>query len=135
MIVDAHSHVVMPEAPGRFMAGLVASRANPIEDPKLPSDEILRPVTERHIQNMDKVGTDVQFISPRPCAQLRSLNPSKVTQTWTRYVNDLIHRQCQLFPERLRGGAGLPPHRDSSPTSCPAEPQRPPKERRVGGGP
>src|SRR3990167_4097524 len=128
MIVDAHSHVVMPEAAWRFMAGLVASRANPIEDPKLPSDEILRPVTERHIQNMDKVGTDVQFISPRPYAQLHSLNPSKVTQTWTRYVNDLIHRQCQLFPERLRGVAGLPQHRDSSPKSCLDELERTVKE-------
>src|SRR3972149_11519891 len=119
MIVDAHSHVVMPEAPGRFMAGLLASRPNPIEDPKLPSDESLRPVTERHIQNMDKVGTDVQFISPRPYAQLHSLNPSKVTQTWTRYVNDLIHRQCQLFPERLGRGGGRAQHRGSRPQGGP----------------
>lgn len=124
MIVDAHAHVVMPEAAWRFMAGLVASRANPIEDPKLPADEILRPVTERHVANMDKVGTDIQFISPRPYAQLHSVKPATVTATWTRYVNDLIHRQCQMFPDRLRGVAGLPQYRDSSPVNCLGELER-----------
>src|SRR3990172_12948088 len=114
MTAAAHRPVVRPGGAGRFRAGLGGSPANPIEDPKLPSDEILRPVTERHIQNMDKVGTDVQFISPRPYAQLHSLNPSKVTQTWTRYVNDLIHRQCQLFPHPLRGVAGPPQHPQSN---------------------
>lgn len=128
MIIDAHAHVVMPEAAYRFMGGLVGSRANPIEDPKIPADDILRPVTERHIKNMDKVGTDLQFISPRPYIQFHSIRPPKVTATWTRYANDLIHRQCQLFPDRLRGVAGLPQFRDESPKNCLPELQRCVKE-------
>jgi 4-oxalmesaconate hydratase len=128
VIVDAHAHVVMPEAAYRFMGGLVGSRANPIEDPRLPADDVIRAVTERHVQNMDKVGTDVQFISPRPYIQMHSLNPPRVTATWTRYVNDLIHAQCRMFPERLRGVAGLPQHRDSSPANCLAELERTVKE-------
>jgi len=128
MMVDAHAHVVMPEAAYRFMGGLVGSRANPIEDPKLPPDEVIRAGLEKHIANMNKVKTDLQFISPRPYIQMHSLRPAKVTETWTRYVNDLIHRQCQMFPDRLRGVAGLPQHRDASPVNCLPELTRTVKE-------
>jgi len=128
MIVDAHAHVVMHEAAYRFMGGLVGSRANPIEDPKLPPDEVIRAGLEKHIANMDKVKTDLQFISPRPYIQMHSIRPAKVTETWTRYVNDLIHRQCQMFPDRLRGVAGLPQHRDASPVNCLPELTRTVKE-------
>lgn len=128
MIVDFHAHVVMPDQAYKFMAQLVASRANPIESPKIPSDEVMLPSLKKHIENMDKVGTDVQFISPRPYAQLHSIKPAKVTATWTRYVNDLIHRQCQLFPDRLRGVAGLPQFRDTPPTNCLKELERAVKE-------
>ena len=128
MIIDSHSHVVMPDSAYRFMAGLVGSRANPIEEAKVPPDEVLKPFTQKHIDNMDKVGTDVQFISPRPYIQLHSLSPAKVTLTWTRYVNNLIAAQCRLFPERLRGVAGLPQHRDESPKNCLPELERCVKE-------
>ena len=33
MIIDSHAHVVMPDAAYRFMAGIVSSRANPMEPP------------------------------------------------------------------------------------------------------
>jgi 4-oxalmesaconate hydratase len=118
MIIDSHAHIVMPDAAYRFMASLVSSRANPIEGGAIPSDDILRPITERHIQNMDKVGTDMQLISPRPYAQMHSIKPAKVTEIWTRYVNDMIHRQCEYFPDRLRGVAGLPQFRAESPKNC-----------------
>src|SRR3990172_8423835 len=118
MIIDSHAHVVMPDAAYRHMANIVASRTNPMESNKIPSDEILLPVTKKHVENMDTVGTDIQFISPRPYAQLHSLKPAKVTATWTRYVNEMIHRQCQLFPDRFRGVAGLPQFRDTSPSNC-----------------
>jgi 4-oxalmesaconate hydratase len=121
MIVDAHAHVVMPDAAYRYMASLVASRTNPIEEMKLPGDEVLRPLTERHIEAMNKVGTDIQFISPRPYAQLHSIRPARVTEYWTRFVNDMIHRQCQFFPDRLKGVAGLPQYRTESPANCLAE--------------
>lgn len=128
MIIDSHAHVVMPDAAYRHMANIVASRTNPMESNKIPSDEILLPVTKKHVENMDTVGTDIQFISPRPYAQLHSLKPAKVTATWTRYVNEMIHRQCQLFPDRFRGVAGLPQFRDTSPSNCLEELERCVKE-------
>ncbi|GAB4182658.1 MAG: amidohydrolase family protein [Thalassobaculales bacterium] len=124
MIIDSHAHVVMPDSAYRYMAGLVASRANPVEPAKVPPDEVLKPFTQKHIDAMDKVGTDIQFISPRPYAQLHSIRPARVTELWTRYVNDLIAAQVRLFPDRLRGVAGLPQYRDESPRNCLAELER-----------
>jgi 4-oxalmesaconate hydratase len=121
MIVDAHAHTVMPDSAYRFMSGLVGSRGNPTEPAKIPSDDILLPLIRQHVESMDKVGTDVQFISPRPYIQMHSIQPGRVTELWTRYVNDLIARQCSFFPDRLRGVAGLPQYRTDSPRNCIAE--------------
>jgi 4-oxalmesaconate hydratase len=70
---------------------------------------------------MDKVGTDIQFLSPRPYMQMHSVKPAKVTQLWTAHMNDLIHRTVQMFPKRFRAVAGLPQFRDTSPENCLAE--------------
>ncbi|HYH21378.1 MAG TPA: amidohydrolase family protein [Azospirillum sp.] len=125
MIVDSHAHTVFPEGVQGYMADLVASRANPTAGPRKPiTDEALHAATSGHVANMTRVGTDVQFISPRPFAQMHSLRPAKVTQLWTRFNNDLIHRQCAMFPDRLKGVAGLPQFRDSSPANCVEELER-----------
>ena len=70
---------------------------------------------------MDKVGTDIQFLSPRPYMQMHSVKPAKVTAMWTTHMNDLIYRTVQMFPTRFRAVAGLPQYRDESPTNCFAE--------------
>src|SRR5580700_5595056 len=118
MIVDSHAHVIMPSELYRYMADLVSSRANPHGAFKGLSDESLRNTTEGLIKMNDAVGTDIQFLSPRPFAQLHSIRPAKVTEIWTRAVNDTIYRQCQMFPTRFRGVAGLPQFRDESPKNC-----------------
>jgi 4-oxalmesaconate hydratase len=73
------------------------------------------------INIMDKVGTDIQFLSPRPYMQMHSVKPSKVTELWTKHMNDLVFRTTQMFPKRFRSVAGLPQFRDTSPTNCFAE--------------
>jgi 4-oxalmesaconate hydratase len=126
MIIDSHAHIVMPDELYRHFVELVAARANPIvrENYKGPSDELLRKPTENLIAMMDKVGTDVQFISPRPYMMAHSMKPAKVSSVWNRSVNDVIHRQVGMFPDRLRGVAGLPQYRDSSPENCLEELER-----------
>ena len=47
---------------------------------------------------MDSVGTDIQFISPRPYLQMHSVKPARVTELWTRHCNDLIERFVEMFP-------------------------------------
>lgn len=110
MIIDSHAHIVMPPESFRYMAELVGGRANPSTTPKIP-EASLRKVAEEIVRTMDAVGTDVQFISPRPYLQMHSIKPARVTELWSRHCNDLIAGVVKLFPDRFRGVAGLPQHR------------------------
>ena len=113
MIIDSHAHIHMPAESFRFMAELIGGRANPYTLPKIP-DASIRKVAEDQIKIMDSVGTDIQFISPRPYLQMHSVKPAKVTELWSRHCNDLIAEFVKLFPDRFRGVAGLPQYMDES---------------------
>ena len=89
LIIDSHAHVVVPPESYKFMAELVSSRANPSMSPQL-SDEAVRKAGQSIIDIMDKVGTDIQFLSPRPYMQMHSVKPAAVTALWTRHMNDLV---------------------------------------------
>lgn len=117
MIIDSHAHVVIPPESFRYMAELVASRANPASKPKL-SDESVREAGQSIIDIMDRVGSDIQFLSPRPYMQMHSLKPAKVSDLWTSHMNDLVFRTTEMFPTRFRSVAGLPQYRDTSPVNC-----------------
>lgn len=115
MIIDSHAHVVMPPQSFRFMAELVGGRANPSVPPKIP-DEAVRKVAEELVAINDSVGTDVQFISPRPYLQMHSVKPARVTELWSRHCNDIVARVVAMFPDRFRGVAGLPQYLHESPS-------------------
>lgn len=115
MIIDSHAHIVMPPESFRYMAELIGGRANPSSTPKVPEGP-LRKLTEDLVRQMDALGTDIQFLSPRPYLQMHSVNPPKVTELWSRYCNNLIHAVVNMFPDRFRGVAGLPQYR----TECPS---------------
>ena len=120
LIIDSHAHVVIPPASYRYMAELVGNRGNP-SLPAKHNDDDVRAAAQSIIDIMDRVGTDIQFLSPRPYLQMHSVKPARVTAAWTKHMNDLIHRTVQLFPTRFRGVAGLPQYRDTSPANCLAE--------------
>jgi 4-oxalmesaconate hydratase len=124
MIIDSHAHVVLTDECYKVMATLTGGRNNPPTGGKLPSDAIIRRAAESLLKQMDEVGTDVQLISPRPYLQMHSLAPATVPLMWARYVNNLIHKQCEMFPDRLKGVAGLPQFRDTSPSNSIAELER-----------
>lgn len=117
MIIDSHAHVVLPADSYKYMAELVASRANP-NFPPILTDEGVRKAGQSIVDIMDKVGTDIQFLSPRPYMQMHSVKPAKVTALWTKHMNDLIFRTVQMFPTRFRAVAGLPQYRDTPPENC-----------------
>lgn len=108
MIIDSHAHVVAPAEVYAYQAKLLAGRGNPDVGPPKISDELLRSSLDGHLKIMDKVGTDIQLISPRPFHAMHSLKPTKIVHRWTKFVNDIIARQVQLQPDRLIGVAGLP---------------------------
>jgi 4-oxalmesaconate hydratase len=124
LIIDSHAHVVMPPQSFRFMAELIGGRGNPAVPPKI-ADEAVRKVAEEIVGIMDSVGTDLQFISPRPYLQMHSVKPVRVTELWTRHCNDIIARVVAMFPDRFRGVAGLPQFMHESPAErCVAELER-----------
>jgi 4-oxalmesaconate hydratase len=60
------------------------------------------------------VGTDIQFISPRPYLQMHSVKPGRVTELWSIHCNNLIAEFVKMFPDRFRGVAGLPQYMDEA---------------------
>jgi len=124
MIIDSHAHVVMPPQSLKFMSELVGGRGNPSVDPKIP-DEAIHKVATEVVKIMDGVGTDVQFISPRPYLQMHSVRPARVSEIWARHCNDVIARVVACYPDRFRGVAGLPQYLHEPPAErCVAELER-----------
>lgn len=122
MIIDAHGHTVAPSKVYEYQAKLIANRS-PIKGPTL-SDDLIATTLETHVKLLDDVGTDIQFISPRPYTMMHSLFDAAMVRRWTEYVNDLIARQCAMRPERFRGIAGLPQFRLTDLGSCLKELER-----------
>ena len=106
MVVDVHGHTLLPAQAYEYQAKLIARRAG-FKAPRI-ADELLAARLEEHVALLDEAGTQVQFISPRPYTMMHSLIGPGVVRAWITFVNDLIHRQCSLRPERFRGVAGLP---------------------------
>ncbi len=57
---------------------------------------------------MDRVGTDMQLISPRPFQSFHGEDPASMVFQWIGLVNDAIEKICKMHPDRFRGVAGLP---------------------------
>jgi 4-oxalmesaconate hydratase len=108
MIVDSHAHVVAPSDLYAWQGHLISNRGNPDAGAPNMSDEVLEKSIAGHFKIMDSVGTDVQFISPRPYAMMHSVKPAKIVHSWNCFVNDTIARQVKLHPDRYRGVCGLP---------------------------
>jgi 4-oxalmesaconate hydratase len=108
VIIDAHAHLVAPPELYAHRSALQAAGGfHGSPNPKI-SDQRLADFGGQCIALMDSVGTDVQFISPRPYQLLHSDESAKVVQLWAQANNDTIARQVQMFPARLRGVAALP---------------------------
>lgn len=107
MIIDAHAHLVAPPAFYGYRANLLASGGYHKGSPGI-TDEALAGSAASNVALMDEVGTDVQFLSPRPFQQMQSAKPERVVHWWIEANNDLIARTVALHPTRFAGIAGLP---------------------------
>ena len=108
MVIDTHGHISLCPEVLAYKAQLHASLGNPDVGPPKISDDRLIEFGKKHIDLLDIVGTDLQLISPRPFHAMHSLRPHRVVVEWTRFVNEIINRTCQLFPNRYKGICGLP---------------------------
>lgn len=107
MIIDAHAHVVAPPSFYAYRSNVLASGGYYRGKPGI-SDEALAQAAAGNVAIMDKVGTDLQCISPRPFQQMHSTKPDRLVHWWIEANNDVIARTVEMHPTRFAGVAGLP---------------------------
>lgn len=118
-VLDVHGHVSVPFSANSFLVLMMGSNtpmASPIGQDKAGpagvTQEDFRAAALGHATYMDDRDIDVQIIGPRPFLMLGWMEPH-LLPSWTRYVNDMIHQQCQMVPDRFLGAAMLPQHSDA----------------------
>ena len=118
-VLDVHGHVSVPFSANSFLVLMMGSNtpmASPIGQDKAGpagvTQEDFRAAALGHAKYMDDRNIDVQIIGPRPFLMLGWMEPH-LLPSWTRYVNDMIHQQCQMVPDRFLGAAMLPQHSDA----------------------
>jgi len=107
-IIDMHAHTNAPPELYAYKSGLLSSRGYPGKGNPGISDERLEEATLRGLAIMDKVGTDMQFLSPRPFQLMHSEKPAKIVHWWNEANNDVIGRVLKAHPDRYAGVCGLP---------------------------
>jgi len=108
MIIDAHAHVLAPPEVYAFKATFLANRGGHGRLVPSISDAKLQEQIDIAVRLMDSVGTDIQFISPRPYQLMHSEQPGWIVHHWVKIYNDIIARVVNLRPDRFRGVCGLP---------------------------
>jgi predicted TIM-barrel fold metal-dependent hydrolase len=115
MIIDCHAHVSAPAELWAYKASIISHRGAHGRGKVNVTDEQIRHAVEEHkeafphphLHYIDKVGTNMQLISPRPF-QLMHSEEAKLVQWFQEEVNNIIYRETQLYPDRFIGVAGIP---------------------------
>ncbi|MDA0240983.1 MAG: amidohydrolase family protein [Proteobacteria bacterium] len=116
MIIDSHAHVSAPAELWAYKATLLAARGSHGRGGVKVTDDQIRYAVEQHAEigphshmnYLDHVKTDSQMISPRPFHLMHSEQPSKIIQWFHEEVNNIIHRETEMYPGKFFGIAGLP---------------------------
>ena len=107
-ILDMHAHTNAPPELYAYKAGLLSGRGYGAGPNPNVSEERLEEATQRGLAIMDSVGTDMQFLSPRPFQLMHSEKPASIVHFWNQANNDIIGRVFKAHPDRYAGVAGLP---------------------------
>jgi predicted TIM-barrel fold metal-dependent hydrolase len=121
-VIDVHGHMSTPPHFRAYAYNLIALRT-PGEAGLDMSDQLMQAALDRHLRMLDERDIDVQMISPRPVAMMH-WEALFLCEHWTRVTNDVIHRQCQLYPDRFRGIAQLPQNAQVETSNCVPELER-----------
>jgi len=107
LIIDSHAHLVAPPTLYAYRSLLIVSGGQHGASLAEVKDDELKKSADNNVAIMDKVGTDIQCLSPRPFQLIHRgrLNDAKL---WARSNNEIIARTVKFHPTRFRGVAGLP---------------------------
>ena len=115
MIIDCHGHVSAPPELWAYKANVLSHRGSHGRGGVRVSDDQIRAAANKvemapcgHLDMLDKHGTDMQLISPRPFQMMSSFEPGRVVHWFVEECNNIIHRNTTLFPDRFIGVGGLP---------------------------
>jgi OH-DDVA meta-cleavage compound hydrolase len=115
MIIDCHGHVSPPTELWAYKAHLLSHRGeHGRKIGEITDEEILYYANKKemapcgHLDMLDRVGTNLQMLSPRPFQMMHSAKPGRLVHWFTEETNNLIARTVKLLPERFIGIAGLP---------------------------
>ena len=110
MILDIHAHVCAAPELYQWKSVLMSARGAHGFAPKKFADEWVRdhPDTKRNLRILDAVGTDVQFLSPRPFQLMHAEKPTKLVEAWAIANHDYIAQQVAAFPNRFQGVCAMP---------------------------
>jgi len=125
-VIDVHGHMSTPPHFRAYAYNLIALRSPGDGDVEM-SDELMESALGRHLKIMDERSIDLQMISPRPIAMMHWERPF-IVEKWTEVTNNVIHRHCQLHPDRFVGIAQLPQNSKLDTRNCIAELERCVKE-------
>ncbi len=108
MIIDSHGHLVAPM--DFFGAWTYLEGAGTHHGPRHLTIDVAahRASADKHVRLLDEVGTDVQFISPRPFILKHSSQPGQIVHWWASHNNDAVKVEVDTHPDRFRGVAALP---------------------------
>lgn len=119
-VLDIHAHVSAPMHGTPMLALMLASNTPITIDPRSKLDYKLGLTEEnwaesvgKHVALLDDYNIDAQLIGPRPFLMLGWMN-QHLLPAWTRYVNNLVHKQVMLAPDRFVGAAQLPQNADAN---------------------
>ena len=115
-ILDMHAHTNAPPELYAYKSGLLSSRSYHGKGNPNVSDERLAASTKRGLEIMDSVGTDMQFLSPRPFQLMHSEKPTRIVDYFCEANNDVIARVVKSHPDRYAGVCGLPHHSEEPDT-------------------
>jgi OH-DDVA meta-cleavage compound hydrolase len=115
MIIDCHGHVSPPTELWAYKASILSHRGeHGRRMAEVSDEEILHAANKKemapcgHLDMLDRVGTQLQLLSPRPFQMMHSAKPGRLVHWFTEETNNIIARNCQLVPQRFVGIAGLP---------------------------
>lgn len=113
MIIDCHGHyTTAPLQLQTYRDAQIAHYEDPTSAaPKLAAisdDEIRETIEKNQLRALRERGADMTIFSPKASAMAHHIGDEKVSKTWTRINNDMIHRVTELFPDAFAGVCQLP---------------------------